>query len=165
MNAPRPTVVGFSGHQGLSATTEDLVRVALKTELSRFVPMIGVTSLAAGSDQIFAECVLELDGMLSVVVPSMHYEDSFTSPEDLEHYDRLLHVAAHVTVLNHERPGEAAYWDAGKQVVDQADVVLAVWDGEPAAGLGGTGDVVRYATERDRDVVVIWPTGAHRTPG
>lgn len=133
-------------------------------ELRQLVPLIGVTSLAAGSDQIFADCVLELGGKLRVVIPCKDYEGSFTSPDDLANYHRLLRVAAPVIILRHARPTEAAYWDAGKRVVNQADVVLAVWDGQPAAGLGGTGDVVRYATEQRRVVIVVWPPAASRTP-
>lgn len=163
MGTREPTVVGFTGHQTLSTATQDLVRTALKAELVQLTPLIGVMSLAAGSDQIFAECVLDLGGELSVVVPSKHYENSFASPDDLANYRRLLHVAARVTLLDHDRPSEVAYWEAGQQVVDQADVVLAVWDGQPAAGLGGTGDIVRYATEHDRQVIVVWPPGARRT--
>ncbi len=164
MSEEKPIVVGFTGHQNLSAPTRALVRASLQAELRQLAPLTGVTSLAGGSDQIFAECVLELGGELRVVIPCRDYEGSFTSPDDLANYHRLLRDAALTTTLRHARPTEAAYWDAGKQVVDQADVVLAVWDGQPAAGLGGTGDVVRYATEHRRQVIVVWPTAAVRTP-
>ena len=162
MRSAQATVVGFTGHQSLSRSTRDLVRVALKEELTQLAPVVGVTSLAAGSDQIFADCVLELRGELTVVVPSEGYEESFASPDDLSDYHRLLRLASRRTVLDHDRPSEAAYWDAGRKIVDQADVVLAVWDGRRAAGLGGTGDVVRYASDRGRQVIVVWPAGACR---
>jgi hypothetical protein len=157
-----PTVVGFTGHQTLSDRTSELVRSALQHELAQLAPLRGLTSLAAGSDQIFAQCVLDLGGELSVIVPSKRYEQTFASPEDLANYHRLLSVAASTIELNHGDPSEAAYWDAGKQILEQADVVLAVWDGHPAAGLGGTADVVKYATELVRNVIVVWPTGASR---
>jgi hypothetical protein len=35
--------------------------------------------------------------------------------------------------------------EGGKVVVDRAEVLIAVWDGLPARGLGGTADVVAYA--------------------
>ncbi|MFJ8953478.1 hypothetical protein ACIRO1_25525 [Streptomyces sp. NPDC102381] len=51
---------------------------------------------------------------------------------------------------------------AGKEVVDQSDVLLAVWDGKPAGGKGGTADVVAYAQRQGMDVRIIWPLGATR---
>ena len=42
-------------------------------------------------------------------------------------------------------------------VADRCDLLIAVWDGQPAQGLGGTGDVVRYAREIGREVLVVWP--------
>jgi hypothetical protein len=46
--------------------------------------------------------------------------------------------------------------------VDRSDVLLAVWDGQPARGPGGTGDVVAYARARGTPVEVVWPAGAAR---
>ena len=47
-------------------------------------------------------------------------------------------------------------------MVDEADELCAVWDGEPARSYGGTTDVVAYARERGIPVRVIWPSGAQR---
>lgn len=40
-----------------------------------------------------------------------------------------------------------------RYMVDQADVILAVWDGKP----GGTGKTVRYARDQGKPVKVIHP--------
>jgi hypothetical protein len=40
---------------------------------------------------------------------------------------------------------EDAYCAAGEAVVERSDVLLAVWDGRPAKGIGGTGEVVAAA--------------------
>ncbi len=48
--------------------------------------------------------------------------------------------------------------DAIRYMVDQADYLLAVWDGEPA----GTADVVLYAQGKGIPVAVFWPEGARR---
>jgi hypothetical protein len=52
---------------------------------------------------------------------------------------------------------------AGRSVADRSDLLLAVWDGAPAAGFGGTADVIRYARERSKAVEIVWPEGARRT--
>jgi hypothetical protein len=51
---------------------------------------------------------------------------------------------------------------AGRTVADRCDLLLAVWDGQPAAGLGGTADVVSHATYRGKSVEVVWPEGSSR---
>jgi hypothetical protein len=47
-------------------------------------------------------------------------------------------------------------------VVDRSERVVAVWDGKPASGVGGTADVVSYAHQKRVPVVVLWPEGATR---
>jgi len=155
-------VIGFSGHQTLSANTRDLVRAAIMSELSGRQGIVAVTSLAAGGDQIFAECVLTLGRKLKVVIPCNGYETTFSDPADLATYRVLLKASADTTVLPFSHPSEEAYWAAGKRIVDMADLLIAVWDGMPAGGLGGTADIVRYAEEQTKHVVCVWPPGASR---
>ena len=57
---------------------------------------------------------------------------------------------------------EDAYLAAGHAVVDDADVVLALWDGRPARGRGGTAEVVEYARSLGRPLV--WIDVARREP-
>jgi hypothetical protein len=59
-------------------------------------------------------------------------------------------------------PGDTrqqAYWRAGREVVDRSDVLIALWDGQPAHGTGGTGEVVAYA-RRSGVAVLTVPTTA-----
>jgi hypothetical protein len=123
--------------------------------------LIGLTSLADGADQLFAEAVLDLGGQLRVVVPSLDYRDGLP-PEGRALYDALLARAATIERLPYERSVVEAHMDASRRIVDDADELVAVWDGQPARAWGGTADVVAYAYERNVPVVVIWPQGAHR---
>jgi hypothetical protein len=97
-----------------------------------------------------------------LVIPCDHYESTFNNAEDLAAYWRLLDSSAERIQLPFAAPSEEAYWAAGKHVVEATDLLVAVWDGLPAGGLGGTADVVHYAEDLGRDVVRIWPTGASR---
>jgi hypothetical protein len=56
-----------------------------------------------------------------------------------------------------------AYQAAGEHVMNTVDEMVAVWDGAPPDGAGGTGDVVRTARARGIQVTVVWPEGATRT--
>jgi len=47
-------------------------------------------------------------------------------------------------------------------LVGPVDELLAVWDGKPARGYGGTADVVAYAERNGVPVRVLWPEGATR---
>jgi len=154
--------VGFSGHQSLSVPTRSLVRSDLSRVLATMGRVLAMTSLAAGSDQIFAECALAAGGDLAVIVPCDDYEASFENEDDLALYRELLNSAAEVVRMPFPAPSEEAYWAAGRHAVDVADVLIAVWDGLPAGGLGGTADVVRYAEGAGREVLRIWPAGASR---
>lgn len=156
------TVVGCTGHQTLSPDTAGMVATAIAGELSRFpAPLVGACSLAAGADQIFAETILAAGGELRAIIPSEGYATTFANGDRVR-YATLLAAANAITTLPFAVPCEEAYLAAGHRVVDSSDVLMAVWDGAPAAGLGGTADVVRYAHAQGRDVLVIWPTGASR---
>jgi hypothetical protein len=41
--------------------------------------------------------------------------------------------------------------------VDKSDMLIAIWDGKPAAGLGGTADAVGYALERRIKILQLNP--------
>jgi hypothetical protein len=69
----------------------------------------------------------------------------------------LLARAATVNVLPFAEPSEDAYLAAGKYVVDRADILVTLWNGKPAAGKGGTGDIVEYARLLNRPVIHIDP--------
>lgn len=47
-------------------------------------------------------------------------------------------------------------------LVGLVDELIAVWDGKPARGYGGTADVVAYAERTGVPVRVLWPEGASR---
>jgi hypothetical protein len=155
--------VGMTGHQGLPPATTELVAAALRDKLARYTPnLVGVTMLGPGADQLFAQIVLDLGGSLHVVVPADKYRDGFAEQGDRESYDELYRRAADIERLEHTGSTEQAHMDGGKTVVDRAHVLIAVWDGQPSRGLGGTADVVAYARQRGVPVDVIWPQGATR---
>lgn len=155
-------IVGFSGHQSLSPDTRIAVRDALTKTFQSWEPTLTITSLAAGSDQIFAECALEAGNRLAVVIPCSGYDTTFANPTDLALYKRLLRSSIETIQLSFPEPSEEAYWAAGRRIVEMANMLVAVWDGLPSAGLGGTADVVHYAEQNHKKVLRIWPPGASR---
>ena len=125
-------------------------------------PLCAVTALAAGADQLVAAEILQTGGHLHVIVPSRNYERSFATTEDLASFRSLLAAAHDVTRLDYAEPSEEAFLAAGKTVVDSCEMLIAIWDGKPARGLGGTADVVRYARDTGKAVSIVWPDGIGR---
>lgn len=156
------TVVGATGHQHVPPEATAHVTSGIREVVhSHRTGLVGVCSLATGADQLFARAVLDAGGALHVVVPCDKYEETFQGA-DLAAFHDLLQQAEQVETLRHPEPIEEAFYAAGRRVVDLCDVLIAVWDGEPARGLGGTADVVEYARSGGRQVVVIWPPGVRR---
>jgi hypothetical protein len=158
-----PTLA-VTGHMDLTETTVPLVGAALRGLLTASPPaeLVGVSCLAAGADTLFAEAVLETGGRLVVIVPSQDYRARKVSPEEAPAYDRLLRAADEVVTLPFERSGRDAYEAAGKELLRRADRLVAVWDGQPPNGKGGTADVVHTARAAGIPVDVVWPDGAAR---
>lgn len=151
------THVGVTGHQRLEDPEAwQWVARVMRDELSMMAPpLTAVTSLAIGADQLLARLVVKRGGMIHVVLPFADIERTF-SPEDVQPY-RELAANATVEVLDTIGTDEDAYLVAGHRVVDLSDVVLAVWDGLPAKGKGGTADVVAYAMRNGVPLVHINP--------
>jgi hypothetical protein len=152
------TRFGITGHQDLPSEASTLARSRMRKLLEphRGPALRGVTSLAAGADQLFATIVVSLDGELEVIIPAADYASTFSS-RALDTFETLLAAAATIDQLPFVRSSEDAFWAAGRAVADRCDVLLAVWDGQPSRGLGGTADVVHYAREHGTTVKVIWP--------
>lgn len=154
------TRIGFTGHQNIPIDALEFIRIGIEKVVFGYgKEMMGVSALAAGADQLFADIVLRSGGRLHVVIPCHGYERTFLHQDDLHHYNDLIKKAEIVEILDHAEPSEDAYLDAGHRVVDLSNFIIAVWDGEPAKGKGGTADIVRYAKEHRTEVQIVWPSG------
>ncbi|MFJ7999634.1 hypothetical protein ACIQ7D_21200 [Streptomyces sp. NPDC096310] len=155
--------IGVTGHRDIPAEAYAHIRGAIATVLhGQSGSMEALSSLAAGADQLFAVLALDHGADLTVVIPSGDYEDGFEDPAELDGYRRLKDRATLEVRMAYPHSTDEAYYAAGTYIADHCDRLLAVWDGRPARGLGGTGDIVRYARERGKPVTVIWCEGVER---
>ncbi|WP_138944916.1 DUF1273 domain-containing protein [Plantibacter sp. M259] len=156
------TRIGVTGHQDIPAQALPLITDGIRAFLAELpAPADGYSSLAGGADQLFARILLDSGGRLHAVIPASNYETTFEG-DALRQYLRLLREAVSVEELPFDAPSEGAYDAAGHCVVDHSDILLAVWDGEPARGQGGTADAVNYARAQHLPVHIIWPAGVSR---
>lgn len=88
--------------------------------------------------------MLNRGGVLEVIVPAAKYRDGLASAEARRRYDELIAQASRIVELPFVESSEEAHMAAGRHIVDISDLLIAVWDGKPARGHGGTADVVEY---------------------
>jgi hypothetical protein len=141
----------------------ELVRAEITSVVSSYAPdeLTGVSCIADGPDAWFAHAVLDHGGRLEVVVPAENYRDDLP---DWHHasYDTLISRAAEVHATGLTASDSQAHMTGSEILVGLVDEVIAVWDGRPARGYGGTADVVRYAESTGVAVRIIWPENATR---
>jgi Protein of unknown function (DUF4231) len=109
-----------------------------------------VSALAEGADRLVTEIALARGYELQCVFPFQHgeYSKDFETEKSKEQFEELSKKSASTLELggNPENRPEA-YLAAGRILLLQSDVLIAVWDGAPAKGVGGTGQVVEEALQ------------------
>lgn len=153
--------VAVTGHMNITEETAVLVREEIARRLAEFPDLVGVSCIARGADSVFAQAVLDGDGRLEVVLPSLNYREAKVKPGHAPVFDELIARASEVRVMDFEDAGREAYEAANEALLRSADRLVAVWDGEGGEA-GGTGSVVKLARERGVAVDMVWPEGAAR---
>ena len=150
--------VGVTGHRELSDILELERAVASVLDLvsDRFAPertpvvFRAVSPIAEGADRLVARTVLKRpDADLIVLLPFApeRYLKDFTTETSKAEFKSLFEQAlSHRVVTGDFRlSDEECYERIGRDVVDHADVLIALWDGRPARGVGGTASIVDFA--------------------
>jgi hypothetical protein len=150
--------IGITGHQKLSdeVTIKWLTRELIYEYKRLKYVACAYSSLAIGADQLFAKNILELETDLIAVIPCMGYEKTFKESHK-NRYFAILSQCKLIETLDFAEPSELAFLAAGKHVVNKSDVLFAIWDGDKAKGLGGTGDIVQYALSLKKSVIHLNP--------
>jgi hypothetical protein len=179
---PRPRLtlnVGITGHRAnaLPAELSEPVSACLDVVLAQLrdavvnlhikegvlfsaeAPILRLhTPLATGADQLAAESAHQLGYHVRALLPftPAEYSNDFTGAEESREFTMHLGAADELFALPGERTKEvAAYVMVGKAVIAAADILIAVWDGLEANGLGGTAHVVDLALRAGVPVIHI----------
>ena len=122
--------------------------------------LVFLSPLARGGDRLAARAALAHGYALHVPMPFPQpvYETDFngaehafepplTAAEDLAAFHALLGQAAGRLELDGDKPAQASrsYAAAGRFVVRHCNLLIAIWDGKPGNGPGGTAEIVHYA--------------------
>ena len=124
--------------------------------------LVILSALAEGSDRIVAAAGLAAGFALQAVLPfeKAEYERDFETPMSRSEFEELLGRACDVFELDgaaDERP--RAYEAAGLFMLANIDVLVAIWDGGVAAGIGGTAQMVERAIADG--IAVVWIEPSH----
>lgn len=164
--------LGVTGHRNVTALPEILREIrAILAKIDDILEDTPhryriISPLAEGADRIVARVVLGWEGPalppdLDVILPfaEEEYLRDFSNPSSRDEFASLLGKAASTVVIATRGTREDGYEEAGHAVVDRCDLLIAVWDGKPASGRGGTSDIVDYARKIGRAYVHISPDG------
>jgi hypothetical protein len=148
--------LGITGHQKRPSIDWAWVELELDAALARLGAIdYAYSSLATGADQVFGQVALRRGIKLIAIIPLQNYERFFEG-ESRRVYEQLLQQADVVRLPGDANP-EKAFFIAGTYIVDHVDQLIAVWDGKPAQGFGGTADIVSYAKSHKVPVLHVDP--------
>jgi hypothetical protein len=156
---PIALAIGFTGHRKLldEAKCREAIRKVLLEWIEKVPGVIyGVTSAAAGGDLLFAETCAELNLPIRVFLPVQ--KEQFRQDFDELSWARaecVFRNALSVEVIGSGEKLTERYYECGIETVQQSQLLMALWDGEPSHGMGGTADMVHFAREQGRPVIWI----------
>lgn len=161
--------VGFAGHRSIPAGTT-AAAAAIDAALAELAAMAhsraaAVSSCAEGADLLFVAAAvrLGLPRRCLLPIPISEFEADFSTDAALRSMRQAVAGAMSVHIERRTDTRTAAYLDCGCRVVDESDVLVAYWDGNPAAGEGGTGDIVAYARSTGKPLLWIHSVTGART--
>jgi len=154
-------VVGFVGHRELANPAAVAEVIGRELDALQGVPGAewqALSSIAAGGDRLFVQEVLARQLGWEAVLPlaPSEFRKDFDEAGWRE-VEALLAEAEHTRVIGARSDRNDSYLDCGVEIAADCDVLIAVWDGQPARGRGGTAEIVAYSRELGRPLLVIDP--------
>ena len=125
-----------------------------------------LSSLAEGADMLVAQRFLRRSQARLIVplpLPLEEYRQDFGSEDSWTLFLRLLAMAQKVVIFPDARERPQVYQAAERYILDRCQVLIALWDGQPSQGAGGTAEVVAEA--RKRGFPIAWVHCGNRLPG
>jgi len=154
---PSVLAIGFTGHRKLpdEPTSRKLICGFLQRLKANTAGILyGVSSVAAGGDMLFAECCLQLEIPLRVLLPMPR--EFFRKDFDAVDWLRVEHIlkgSLSVEVTGDHEQRTEGYYECGIKTVQQSQLMVALWDGQHSHGLGGTQEIVVFAKEMGKPVI------------
>lgn len=148
----QPRLIGFAGHRNVPDRGE--LSRAIRDELERFRELYGarvtaISSVAAGADLVFLKACAELRIPAIMILPfeKMRFAEDFENAEEWKLAESLMSISLATYVIRGNFEAPEAYQVVSRQLLEWTDAFIFVWNGDPARGLGGTGETVEEAKD------------------
>ena len=150
--------VGVTGLRDLTGFDMSRLKNSIGIELNELKKghdkAIMLNSIAAGADQLCAIIGLSLGFELICPLPFPEYRNDFRG-NDIKLFDSLIRKASKTLVVSNRSDKDTAYLVAGKYIVRDCDILLAVWDKRPQTSICGTAAVVAYANSLGKEIIIV----------
>ena len=157
----RPVIVGVTGHRNLTRDDAGLMRI-IEREIAKIArryrdaPLLILSGLAEGADRLVVAAAGALGGKHVAVLPlpDALYTRDFATAASRSDYAKLRAkatrgikaplMASRRALGNYGEKRNHQYAWIGAYIAKRAQVLIALWDGAPARGTGGTAQVVGW---------------------
>jgi hypothetical protein len=113
--------------------------------------------LAEGADRLITRILVKtLAAELTIVLPlpEPQYLKDFQTNESIQEFNDLKQLAGKIIEPDHELLRPHAYQAANLTLIKNCALLVAIWDGKPAKGPGGTGEMVEMS--RQAGIPLLW---------
>ncbi len=163
---PIPLVIGVTGHRHLRG--EDRHQLELEHKVREFfhglqkkyshTPLLLLSAGAEGADRLVARVAVEFNARLIIPLPMPveMYAQDFRTEESRAEFKNLLDKADRRIDPPNIQGNRQAKFEQGSEsralryalvgayIARHSQIILALWDGEPAEKLGGAGQIVAF---------------------
>lgn len=117
-----------------------------------------ISGMALGTDQVFALSVIELKEAgynikLHCAIPCINYTFKWIK-ESVKLYDEIIAKSDKYKIVTDSFYKPWVMQKRNEYMVDNSDIVIAVWDGSPS----GTLNCIKYAEKQGKEIIRINPT-------
>jgi hypothetical protein len=162
---PLPLVIGVTGHRDLREEDREPLEAQVRQvfddlQKSRYLkntPLLLLSALAEGADQLVARVALEKGIRLIVLLPMPRtlYEEDFQTEVSRNEFNQLLQQAerfielpllngVHEEEVRHSIARNQQYAQVGAYITLHSQILLALWDGIDIDQVGGTSQIVHF---------------------
>jgi hypothetical protein len=161
--AMTPLIIGVTSHRNIAASEIEPIRQRVRDFFSLVkhecptLPLVALSALAEGGDQLFATEALAVGARLVVPLPlpkDLYLED-FTDPTVRHQFEVLCERAeiirlpllkgqSRVDIESNGLARDRQYAKVGVFIASHCHILLTMWDGKDSGRLGGTAQIVKY---------------------
>ena len=155
------TTLAITGHRDIigNKALQEKVKNYLENIIEKNIEseLVLLSPLADGADRFVAKIFLDLqesNNNLKLIVPLPYNQERYMQDfDEVSTKEFLKFLTKTDSYFEVEHKTKSGYLDVGRYVVDEADILLALWDGTFNGKVGGTGDIVDYAKGQGVEVM------------